>query len=834
MQTVSSRFMLFNSGDAMRALISGLLFCVACSAGMAQTSASIPTTTYVVVPDTEPREHPLDITQMDLTVQFKPFEGKVLGKVRHAFTVLQPMVDSIVFDGINLTITTALLNGLPVRYRTTDTSVVVYCKPSLVWDQTGTVEFSYEATPRKGLYFIGWNDPSGRMIRQIWTQGQAFDHRHWIPMYDDMNDKMLTSTTITFDSTYTVISNGERRSVVSNNDGTRTWTYAMTKPHSNYLLMLAIGEYSSTTFRTKRGVVNECYWYPWKPEAVQPTYQQMNEIMDFLEAEIGVPYPWGMIYRQVPVADYIYGAMENTTATIFGDFYHSDERGQLDRKYLSVNIHELVHQWFGDLITGRSRSSLWLQESFATFYPHLYLRTAEGEDSYQWSRRQLQDRALAAGRRDRLPIVHPEAGTARYYPKGAAVIDMMRTTFGEDAMRRVLQTLLTRHAYGLVETNDLYQVFQDTLGLSPRWFFDQWLYRGGEPHYKVQHRRVTGSTPATLVTIEQIHPVDHLTAYFRMPITLDIWYTNGTHTEQTVWVDGPVTTAEIPHPNAADVDFVLFDPASKILKQVTFEKSVAELTAQLRKAPSMIDRYDALTALAERGSAALSANDRLAMLTAVYDREAFHAMRSEAVRQAALMIRSERATAAEAIELVGKGLRDGHVDVRRTALRSLESVPESLRTAAEGLLMDPSFGLIRDALQKLCSSFPEHAERYLRLTAQVASPHASVEITRATIMALQGDTVALATITDYAGPGFEFITRQNAMEALLTMGTVNTAIATALAQAYVSTNSRLSDRAQAAISQLFASEPAKAVLRSALSSMKLSSGELRRVERLLR
>lgn len=218
-----------------------LILCVATAVVVAQPAA-VPTTTYIVVPESEPRERSLDITQMDLTVSFLPFEGTVLGKVVHAYKVLRPTVDSLEFDGIKLTVKQALINGKPVRFRTTDTSVLVYCQPALQWDQTGTIEFTYEATPRKGLYFIGWNDPSGRMIRQIWTQGQAFDHRYWIPMYDDMNDKMITTTTVTFDSTYTVISNGDRTSVVSNSDGTRTWAYAMTKPHSNYLLMLAIGQ----------------------------------------------------------------------------------------------------------------------------------------------------------------------------------------------------------------------------------------------------------------------------------------------------------------------------------------------------------------------------------------------------------------------------------------------------------------------------------------------------------------------------------------------------------------------------------------------------------------
>lgn len=801
------------------------LFCVA--PVLYSQQAEVPTTTYVVVPSTEPREHPIDIDQMDLRVAFQPFAGKVLGDVTHRFRLLQPRVDSIVFDGMKMVIKQATLNGRPVRYRRTDTTVVVYCEPALRWDATGTIGFTYEATPRKGLYFIGWNDPSGRMIRQIWTQGQAFDHRHWIPMYDDMNDKMITTTTITFDSTYTVISNGEQRGVVSNNDGTRTWSYAMTKPHSNYLLMLAIGMYRSTTYRSSRGIDLECYWYPWKPEAVEATYQPMAKIMDFLEQEIGVPYPWGPVYRQVPVADYIYGAMENTTATIFGDFYHSDERGQLDRTYLSVNIHELVHQWFGDLITGRSRTSLWLQESFATFYPHLYLRSAEGQDAYEWSRRQLQERALAAGRRDRLPIVHPDAGSARYYPKGAAVIDMMRSTFGEDAVRRVLRKLLTDHSYGLVETNDLYQVFQDTLGLSPRWFFDQWLYRGGEPHYRVSWNAVKGAAQRTVVDVEQIHAVDPLTGYFRMPMWVQVWYTDGTADSVRAWVDGPYTRIDVPNTASRDVAFVLFDPGSTNLKNVTFAKSVSELRAQVLTAPQMIDRYDALVAL---GKQQIPTGEYLELLTRVYNRETFHAMRSEAVEQAGRMARSGTTAA---YVLLNRGLRDAKADVRKVALRQLSPVPGDLRATVEGLLMDPSYQVQREAFQKLTSSYPAEIDRFLRLTAQVASPHAAIEIARAAVLAGRGDSAALATLVDYASPAFEFITRQNAMEALVTLGTFTPSVATVLIQGALSTNDRLADRATSALSQMCDSEPHRIVMRESVAAMNLAPDLKQRVQRFL-
>ncbi|GIV43323.1 MAG: hypothetical protein KatS3mg035_0446 [Bacteroidia bacterium] len=134
--------------------------------------------------------------------------------------------------------------------------------------------------------------------------------------------------------------------------------------------MLGIGEYGIEKRQTKSGTPVYLYYYPDQPQKVQPTYLYSTECIEFMEKETGIPFPWES-YSQIPVQDFMYGAMENTTATIFGDFYHVDPRGFLDRSYIRVNVHELTHQWFGDLITHRSPTDIWLHESFATYYPQI-------------------------------------------------------------------------------------------------------------------------------------------------------------------------------------------------------------------------------------------------------------------------------------------------------------------------------------------------------------------------------------------------------------------------------------------------------------------------------
>src|SRR6185369_9130630 len=124
-------------------------------------------------------------------------------------------------------------------------------------------------------------------------------------------------------------------------DGTATWHYAMTRPMVPYLIMIAIDKYAYKNYKSKNGMVSRQYYYADHPETVLPTYQYTAEMMDWLSGETGVPFPWET-YANIPVQDFMYGAMENTTATVYGDFYLFDQRSNIERPYLGVNAHELT------------------------------------------------------------------------------------------------------------------------------------------------------------------------------------------------------------------------------------------------------------------------------------------------------------------------------------------------------------------------------------------------------------------------------------------------------------------------------------------------------------
>jgi aminopeptidase N len=707
-------------------------------------------------PNATPREHTVDITNMKLEVEFNPEAGLVIGKVTHTFKSLRPQIDSLFFDGPGITIKSAKLDGQAISYVINSNGVTVAFNKKPKWDEIHNIIFEYEAYPKKGIYFIGWNvydslDKRNKTRRQIWTQGEGIDNRYWIPMYDNMDDKYTTETVVTFNKSYKVLSNGALKSEKTLPNGNIVWDYAMSKPHSGYLVMLAIDDYAVKTTKTASNVPVQFWYYPEYPEKLEPTSRYSEKIIEFLEKETGVKYPWEQ-YSQVMVQDFMYGAMENTTATIFGDFFNVDSNGYLDRNYVGVNAHECTHQWFGDLITARSNADIWLQESFATYYPKQFFRQMDGEDKYSWLVKQDMITVLKAAETDNNPVRSSLSNSARIYQKGSLVIDMLRYVLGDEPFHRVIKYYLEKHSYGNVETNDLYQAVQDVLGQSPDWFFEQWLYHGGEPNYKVSYQ---SENKKVKVKVEQMQELTPLIGLFKMPINIMVYFKNGDSVQKQYWVQKQSEDFYIDNLQNAEIDYVLFDPANKILKKVTFDKPVPELLSQARKAPNMIDRYDAYTALRN-----IPLAEKRELLVWGFQHETFYALRNEIIKQ--LMEYDEM------YDLVRSRLLNEDAETIKFFIGNFNEIPQGFLFYYETWLSHPSYDIETTVLQKLYDNYPEKISTYLNTTKNKTGQNNNIRIKWLEIACQAGVSKEenAGTLIGYTSPSYEFRTRVAAFEAL--------------------------------------------------------------------
>ncbi|MES2811770.1 MAG: M1 family metallopeptidase [Bacteroidota bacterium] len=389
----------------------------------------------------------VDFLSANALIKPNAVEKSVTGKVTYVFNV-KSSIDTIKIDAVKMDFTDVKINKKPVQFKTSGKSLQLF-----EGFQKGENEltFEYSATPKQAMYFVG--DPS-TLTDQIWTQGQGKYTSHWLPSFDNVNEKVIFNISVEYRNDYEVISNGKLENKKVNDKGSHiTWEYEMDKPMSSYLVMLAIGKYEKQTLKSDSGVPIELYLKPADRDKFETTYKYMTQIFDFFEEEIGVKYPW-KIYKQAPVDDFLYAGMENTSATLFSQDFVVDEIGFNDRNYVNVNAHELAHQWFGDLVTASEGKHHWLQEGFATYYALLAEREIFGNDYFYFELSKNAEELRDASKTDTIPVLDEKASTLSFYQKGAWALHYLRTQIGPKEFSKAVKAYLKKNQYKNVETND--------------------------------------------------------------------------------------------------------------------------------------------------------------------------------------------------------------------------------------------------------------------------------------------------------------------------------------------------------------------------------------------
>lgn len=398
-----------------------------------------------------------------IEAQIEPISSRemVKGTVSCTFHVLKKS-DSIYLDGMNM--------HLVDLY--TDNNISITSKEKKIWlvsnfevNQNYKVTFSYEVYPKQSLYFIG---------DQIWTQGQGKYTSHWLPSIDDMNDKIEFDLTILAPSGKEVIANGKLISV-KDRGILKSWKFNMEHPMSSYLVAFAVGKFDSISFDSNYGIPIELYYRSKDSLKAEPTYRYTKRIFDFLEKEIGFPYPW-QNYKQVPLRDFLYAGMENTTATFFSEAFIVDSIGFVDRNYVNVNAHELAHQWFGNLITETSGTHHWLHEGFATYYALLAEKDIFGDDYFYWKLFQSAEQLKALSDEGKGEILlDPKASSLTYYEKGAWALHILKEKVGATNFNKAIINYLNKYQFKNVSTDDFLNEVEKVYGKKLTQFKSDWL-----------------------------------------------------------------------------------------------------------------------------------------------------------------------------------------------------------------------------------------------------------------------------------------------------------------------------------------------------------------------
>ncbi len=470
-----------------------------------------------------PGDSTIDITyyKLDLSLTNQPKYLKGVVTVSAKSTV--PALDKLFLDLQNtMKVDSVKIGSLKLNFSQPTASAKLVITLNTIYNagQQFSINIYYQGTPGSSGFgsFTFGDDGSGGPA--IYTLSEPYGASDWWPCKDTPADKADSSDVwITVDDSLTAVSNGVLQQIINNGNGTHTFRWKNSYPIAQYLISMAIANYSvyNTYFKyspTDSMLISN---YIWRKDFNDATKNVLNKTANMIGIYSKVYGPYPFLKEKYGHAQFGWsGGMEHQTITSVGAYYET------------LIAHELAHQWFGDKITCKTWNDIWLNEGFATYSESIYYENEYGKQAYDSYITSLMKTAEVDKRRsvyvDDISSVGRIFNYSTSYAKGGVVLHMLRGIVGDSTFFKILRTYNNdpRFAYGVASTSDFESVAENVSGLDLRYFFNEWIYGVGYPSYKFKwnYTHIGGGMYQISFDVEQASRLNP--DFFIMPIQLKV------------------------------------------------------------------------------------------------------------------------------------------------------------------------------------------------------------------------------------------------------------------------------------------------------------------------
>ncbi|MDZ8138008.1 MAG: M1 family metallopeptidase [Nostoc sp. DedQUE04] len=619
-------------------------------------------------------------------------------------------IDRLTLDAVNLNIESVQVDEVPQNFDHDGEQLSIQLSQATQIGQGLLIAIAYSVTkPQRGIYFIQPDKHYPNKPTQVWTQGEDEDSRFWFPCFDYPGQLSTSEIRVRVPNPLVAISNGELINTTEDGDH-KIYHWLQQQVHPTYLMTLAVGDFAEIRDEWNGKAVTY-YVEKGREEDAKRSMEKTPRMIEFLSQKYGYPYPFPK-YAQVCVDDFIFGGMENTSTTLLTDRCLLDERAALDnRNTESLVVHELAHQWFGDLVVIKHWSHAWIKEGMASYSEVMWTEQEYSLEEAAYYRLLEARRYLSEDssryRRPMVTHVYREAielYDRHIYEKGSCVYHMIRAQLGDELFWQAIQTFVRDNAHKTVETVDLLRAIEKATGRNLLFLFDQYVYRGGHPDFKVAYSW-DGDAHLAKITVTQTQADEGKNGskdLFDLKIPIGFGYTQQEKVRSeelgvknnsklitpnsqlkifTVRVNEREQSFYFPLENKPQ--FISFDVGNNYLKTVALEYPIAELKAQLEFDPDSISRSYAAAALAKKGGL-----EAIVALSASLKNDPLWGVRVEVAKQLAQI------NLDQAFDGLIPGLKDKNAYVRRAVVEALTQfkTAESYKVV-RGLVQkgDPSY-----------------------------------------------------------------------------------------------------------------------------------------------
>ncbi len=652
-----------------------------------------------------------DIVHMDLAIKPDWEKQQIEGNATLFFSPYNRPLSSVAVEGKAMIIKSVRrqdANGSPksLSYEYNDYIIDIDLDTTYQTTDTFSIVIEYIARPTElylhcpgldpysqGMFFVQPGEFTPTKPKQLWTQGEPEDASVWFPTNDAPNERFTHTLKVELPKGMTSLSNGHLVSVEPVKGSDRELHFwRMDKPHAPYLVMLAAGEFEIIKDRWN-GMDVHYYVEPEYKEDADRIFGKTPEMLTFFSKLLDYPYPWNK-YHQICVRDYTSGAMENTTAVIFGEFVQKKETETLGDDHELIVAHELFHHWFGDLVTCESWAQIPLNEAFANYSEYLWLEHKYGRaaaDQHHMDEMQGYFSEFNGGKQVDLIRYDYKSKEdmfdAHSYNKGGRILHMLRQVMGDSLFFGGLSHYLKTNAFKPVEVHHLRLALEEYSGRDLSWFFNQWFLAAGHLKLEINQGWIPEKSIQYMI-VNQVQDLD-VAPIYAMPVEVDFYFEDTTIRYNLV-IDAVADTF------AFEFDekplLVNFDAAKMLLCEKSDLKSPEQFVYQFRNAPLFMDQMEALTAIS-------NSEEHESLLTSMLNigfESPYYKVRAKCAN-----ICGEREFAWAKGQLKGL-LKDEEPVVRNAALDALAEMQETeawMALAEEVWTNDPALSVRLNALE---------------------------------------------------------------------------------------------------------------------------------------
>ena len=434
--------------------------------------------------------------------------------------VVSSTIDTVTLDFEDMAIESVLVDGTSASYDYGGGNLKVMLPSPAQAGETLLVHIAYNGYPQlhstpfwpEGIFFLN---------NVIYTLECPEGSRYWYPSWDKPFDKATVEMTFTVPDTLFLCSNGLLQDSTNNGNGTITYSWKHDYPAATYLQMFSASKYAQLKDTTQSVPIIHYVYHNDSAKALAD-FSRIPEAIDCFSTLFG-PYAFEKFgFSECEVG----GGMEHQTNVSLGSFLITGTG-----TYELIFVHELSHQWWGDMVTLVDWRHCWLNEGFATYSEALWWEHLYGQQGLKSYVMDLQNQYISWESGGHLyPIFDPPLQylySTTTYEKAACVLHMLRFLVGDSLFFSTLKTYGATYKYKNASTNDFKNIAESVTGKELDWFFDEWIYGGGSPKFYYTIFYDTNSDSISLLTMSE----SNTQTKYSMPVELKLATTMDTLTD---------------------------------------------------------------------------------------------------------------------------------------------------------------------------------------------------------------------------------------------------------------------------------------------------------------